>query len=136
MITNELTISIVQTSQTISITFLGVGFAIFTLVYAFVHNKKEIKKELEELMKMEGISMTIARRINSADRFINKMHIVNIDAIVLMLLSFVGLLASIIVGMVGYYDIYILVAFGSLLLVLCFFFIRMSVRLIRSYLNV
>lgn len=97
----EITYNILQdyinTALTISIAFIGIGFALFTLFYAFIGNKKDELKSLNEEIKKDNNSISILRRRNSAIKFINKMKSFNKYAIIIMFLSlFITLVLSVI----------------------------------------
>lgn len=88
---NEVIVSIIDLSFNVSIAFLGIGFTLFTLLYAFIQNKKDALKDVEEILNTEGGSMTILRKRNSATKFIANMRKINIDAIIIIISSFICL---------------------------------------------
>ena len=94
MIPNNTFEDIISVLQSISSTFLSVGFAVYTLVLAFIQNKKDFLKEMDELINNEGISATLLRKSNGAKKFTSRMKSINKDALILVIASLVGLIVS------------------------------------------
>lgn len=126
-------IEILQSSSGI---FLGVGFAVFTLVYAFAQNKKDYLKEVEELIRIEGISATILRKRNSSNKFISKMYKISSDAILLVIISSIGLVMSYILDILIVNEdtfVYILVGILIILIAMVLYIVKISIKLFFGY---
>lgn len=95
-ITNAILTNYIDTTLTISVAFVGVGFALFTLFYAFIGNKKDEIKTINEEIKQNGNSITILRRKNSALNFINHMRNFNSYTIAITIISLTSTILTII----------------------------------------
>lgn len=140
MITNEFILEYIDLSFNVSIAFLGIGFTIFTLLYAFIQNKKDVLKEIEEIIKLEGGSMSVLRKKNSAVKFISKMRKINVDAIIIIISSFICLIITSITKLFEWefscYWLWCLLTTLSLYVVIIIgSFIRAFVRIIQAYNN-
>ena len=140
MITNEFILEYIDLSFNASIAFLGIGFTIFTLLYAFIQNKKDALKEIEEILKLEGGSISVLRKKNSAVKFISKMREINVDAIIIIISSFICFIITSITKLIEWefscywlwgllitLSLYVLIIIGSLM--------RAFVRIIQAYNN-
>lgn len=95
-ITNVILTDYIDTALTISAAFVGVGFALFTLFFAFIGNKKDEIKTINEEIKQNGNSVTILRRKNSAFNFINHMRNFNSYTIAITIIALLSTMLTII----------------------------------------
>lgn len=135
---NEVIVSIIDLSFNVSIAFLGIGFTLFTLLYAFIQNKKDALKDVEEILNTEGGSMTILRKRNSATKFIANMRKINIDAIIIIISSFICLAITSVLKIldikVPYVWTWVILIFISLyFLTIIWSLIRAFVRIMKAY---
>lgn len=100
---------------------LSVIISIFTLSTSAIISKRELRNDLERQIEEGGVSLTLTRKIKTANTFINKMRKVTDNCIVVCILFVIGIIAYVIfrfikptwwimclVGIVGGGIIYIL----------------------------
>lgn len=128
----------IETCITISITFIGIGFTLFTLFYAFIGNKKDELKTINERIAQEGISMAILRRKNSAIKFINKMRYFNKYALLLLIISliftFITFTLKLSINLISiHYNLLIFVILSVFLLFITIILILLIINMLRHY---
>ncbi len=136
MITKETILALIQILQSMSGIILGIAFAVFTLAYAFIQNKKESLKEIEELIKNEGISTTLLRKRNSSTKFILKFKWINKDAVILIFISLIGLMIGYVFEFIVIHKdwyTYVLILILLFLIIMLFFLGKMTFRLLGIY---
>ena len=62
-ITNIFLADYIETTLTISIAFIGIGLTLFTLFYAFIGNKKDELKSINERISKEGNCLFLEKGI-------------------------------------------------------------------------
>lgn len=136
MITKDTILVLIEILQSASGIFLGVGFAVFTLVYAFIQNKKDYLREVEDLLKNEGVSVTVLRKRNSGDKFIYMMSKISLDSIILVVISSLGLVLSYVLSLLCICEkmyLYILVGVVIIFLAMAVYSIRIAMKLFVRY---
>lgn len=136
MVTKETISALFEILQSMSSIILGISFAVFTLAYGFIQNKKDTLKDVEELLKNEGASASLLRKYNSSIKFIARFKLINKDAIILVFMSFVGLLFSYIdsfIEIAERWNIYFCVFMVLWGVIVIFFLGRMTFRLLSVY---
>lgn len=119
MITKDTISLLIEILQSSSGIFLSVGLAVFTLAYAFIQNKKDYLKDIEDLLRLEGVSASVLRKRNSGAKFIAKMSKINSNAIVLVFISLFGLISSYLLSLFCISDkVYTFITAGILILIL------------------
>lgn len=79
---------------TISTTMLAVGVSVFTLTTAFIVNKRDALKEINDDIQNGGVSLTLAKRIKNAQIFIARMKNITNKSIWLMAVSLATLIGA------------------------------------------
>lgn len=137
-ITNIFLADYIETTLTISIAFIGIGLTLFTLFYAFIGNKKDELKSINERISKEGNSMSILRKRNSAMKFINKMLYFNHYSILLLITSLISTFITFVLkfcidSILECYYLYIFIILSAFLFFSTTILMLLIIKMLRHY---
>ena len=75
---------------------LSIAIAIFTLSAAFIISKRDMRNDLEQQINEGGVSLSLTRRINAINTFINRMRKITNNCVGACIVFVVGLIAYIV----------------------------------------
>jgi ABC-type bacteriocin/lantibiotic exporter with double-glycine peptidase domain len=120
--------------------FLGLSFSAFTLFYSFMRNKKDYLNEVKETIKIEGVSVSILRKRNTAIKFISAFKKLNNYTIIIVVISFLSFLLSVCLKTVVNLicdSIYIYIQYATicLIIIVVILFAVMLLKMLITYRN-